>query len=1267
VGPFTRRSAREQSRRVSVEEAEDLSNSDCYFGPTARRQFYDRYKQLYTKPYLFTEDADLVSPRNVRDGDGYLVIPSRTRSKFAPAYPSASHLKGVERDLSMVGSGIALSDGRGLPSDDKLSPRSQFLTSCVTRPHVASPFMIRSVMTKVYDFSFQSLGDECIIEFARCLRNELPFVEDINVRDNRLSDDGLDALLHAITRGSAMLHLQHLDISQNTMGPKSARTLRSFIVTPYCSLKSLLVDNADIDDRECAAFMTAFEKNLSIKHLTMSRNSIGKSEHLNVVQPDFVTGGEAIASMLQCNLVLAHLDVSWNYLRLESSTTLAKSVFENRTLVHLNVSYNACGDAGAMMFGEALRENQCLEVLNLAYNSIGCKGAQVLANALYGNRTLRSLVLDGNCIGREGGQQLMFALCANKNEFGCDIRLHACSLSSSVGQAAAVTLPLNAKSESKSLSNVGASSADTSLFSAVMPTFGAKSSSVFSATEPTGRYTLHLHDPYDKMMATELLRLATFKKGCHFVRLDHRASPGAAKKAIQLVRKERKWVPHQSVLKGFHHQDSGIEASDDPLEILGLDALFADIDRDQSGSIDRKELMGVLNRIGLFPRTESLASVLEKYDGLLLERCQDFSAFFFHAVFQLLDSDGSGKIDADEVEDAYKMLGISGYDEKEIVEAIAAYDMSGDGEMEESEFVAFMKDKLLDRIKLQLATSALADSNKSEDGTDEPFVALLDAATQRPWRLPDDGTLEVDFLYEREAFASIDEAYRYAKIPQSSIDKLIRNITELADSKSEQEELYNVAVHDSDLKFTASQAYQLLDACSLLHPVEKKIEAVAQMLSQMLTTKDAQVLVSRTLTLRQRCRLKAEMGTAYSVLMGNPTAHYSLDLSKPKDRAALAKIAEVAQSEKLFSKHKSCRADTSQHGNWENFRNEEFDGEKLVLTTAFFHVMPRRGKLSFDYVSTTRPKKGTHALSDRRFQQLITELQSSISLPKERGDSDDDDNEEETQVGTSTTTSDASLSKLSLASTVGIVRPSTFSKLLLAGNMKPPTDLWDKTRALMHKKEKWKFAMVSQHARFRFTARNTTKESVALKLVQIESTVCDRWLSCAQAAQIIACMPPQFLARPETARILFSRLIDIDNFHEILDALDVDDQCVCVHSLGWLNVINPMVPERKYVFDLSIHDEREMTKLLVQLAIAEPGENWVNQSFSLVRGEPGLPGWKLPVRWEKEDPKDGGGVNHSGFLQLEYYSREDRGCAPLPAFRKALMSSVLAGTKLYCI
>ncbi|KAL8009639.1 putative flagellar calcium-binding protein calflagin [Plasmopara halstedii] len=1217
----------------------DTANHRDYFGNSAKQKFYAQYRHLYSRPYLFMESkcVNHVVSRLEPAHDVSTRENINSRKTFVPMYPTSLEVKKVNeelnppRHLTRISSSIIPHESRQLPVCDNLSPRAQFLASCAGESHVIVPYLIRSKMSKKFDFSFQSLGDTNIATFARSLSYDLPCVEEISVRDNRLSDNGLNVLLKAVSHDNLILKLRQLDISQNIIGFKSAQTLHSYIESPKCSLEVLHVDNADIDDHECAAFMTAFEKNQSIKRLWMSRNCIGKAETLNVVQPNFITGGEAIAKMLHVNPVLMHLDLSWNYLRLESSIALANSLRDNCTLVELKLAYNACADAGAMMFGEALRFNKSLQMLDLSYNSIGVKGAMVLANAIRSNCTLRTLQLNGNNLGREGGQFFMAALCANQSAVGCILELHACNLGANI-LPLGTSIPLLSQRSDLTVQN--------------LPVYDAKSTRVFNPREPAGRYFLNLREPYDKMIAMELVRLATTRKGCCFVRVTYKSSK-VAKKIITLIKKENLVVEqHQGAGAHRSAESSGEETT---LETRGLDALFANIDRDKSGTIDVDELMMVLNQIGLNPQLESLTRLLEKSDyngsGFLEEG--EFSAFFFHAVFQMIDEDDSGKIDADEIEEAFKMLGIENYDEKEIADAIATYDISGDHEMEEYEFVEFMKGQLLERIKCKL----LGQDKDNHDLENQALVYLLDASTQKPWIIPENGQLEIDFVYDRESFATSDEAFRQGKISRIGLKHLIRNITEVATSKAEQDDLFHVAMYDSEIRLSAAQAHEVLEACHYLKPESKKIEAIALLLPQMLTAKEAQILVARTLTLMQRCRLKARMGSAYSVVLGNPTAHYSFDLAKHKDRIALNKLAEVAQSEKLFSKLRSGRADTSQHGNWENFRNEELDGHRLVLTNTFFHSLPCRGKLSFDYVSTTRPKRGTTQISDRRFDQLIEVLQIDVILPDALG-----------TLGPTRAQRARGLRQLKHIDRETI--KSIDHEEGKAGHDTPQeqAEVWLKTRASIFKRG-WDF--VADHS-YTFRLTGATKENVGLKLVQIESAICDRWISCDQASKIIACMPTTFHARPETARILFSRLIDIHHFYRLFDAMPRPEQQICAHTLGWLNIMNPVVPERFYALNLSVHDEREMTKVLVELAIGEPGENWLNQSFTLTQGEPGIPGWKLPARWEAGENKEGG-VNRFGFLEMEYTSRQDQGCAPVPSLRKALMKRVLSGTRLYCL
>jgi hypothetical protein len=63
------------------------------------------------------------------------------------------------------------------------------------------------------------------------------------------------------------------------------------------------------------------------------------------------------------------------------------------------------------------------------------------------------------------------------------------------------------------------------------------------------------------------------------------------------------------------------------------------------------------------------------------------------------------------------------------------------------------------------------------------------------------------------------------------------------------------------------------------------------------------------------------------------------------------------------------KSDLSQKGNWENFRNEEFDSEPFTYTPAW--QLPQRGVWTFDYISSTRPPADALPLAHDEFEQLV--------------------------------------------------------------------------------------------------------------------------------------------------------------------------------------------------------------------------------------------------------------------------------------------------------
>ncbi|RYH10038.1 hypothetical protein EON65_39720 [archaeon] len=141
--------------------------------------------------------------------------------------------------------------------------------------------------------------------------------------------------------------------------------------------------------------------NRHLKELDMSKNLLGKDENLNVVEPNFETGGESLAKLLQTGLCpIKTLNLHWNMIRLAGAEVLCDSIRNNMHLVSIDLSYNALGRNAASVLGAALYENNVIETINVANNGIDAIGSFTLFVGLRENKSVRSLVIDGNPIGR---------------------------------------------------------------------------------------------------------------------------------------------------------------------------------------------------------------------------------------------------------------------------------------------------------------------------------------------------------------------------------------------------------------------------------------------------------------------------------------------------------------------------------------------------------------------------------------------------------------------------------------------------------------------------------------------------------------------------------------------------------------------------------------------------------------------------------------------------------------------------------------------------
>ena len=87
---------------------------------------------------------------------------------------------------------------------------------------------------------------------------------------------------------------------------------------------------------------------------------------------------------------------------------------------------------------------------------------------------------------------------------------------------------------------------------------------------------------------------------------------------------------------------------------------------------------------------------------------------------------------------------------------------------------------------------------------------------------------------------------------------------------------------------------------------------------------------------------------------------------------------------------------------------------------------------------------------------------------------------------------------------------------------------------------------------------------------------------------------------------------------------------------------NTVLLDGYFEFDLTAWDHRECAIMLIQLAVVEPGENLLEQSYEHSYIESPLPGWEMPRSWSLEFGEDNG-PRRCGVLRF-FYTSVGEGC-----------------------
>ena len=359
-----------------------------YFGLKARDDFGARSRWLLKQRKLLSHATDLKSMTGVEssfqeyDSDGTLSDDDSL---------DGIDIETIARDPS---SGTLL-----------LSPRTKYISSCLdNKMNPRMSLIVRKKVTSCLNLQHLGMGDSLGKLLAEVLP-ELPYVDTINLSDNNLRDKSLGPIITAI---KDVPTVTSLDLSNNVLDRDSAAALAAYVHTKGCPLRQLILKHADIDDTECHMFVAALTGNTTLQELDLSSNIIGQTEARNIMQPELITGAEAMAALLMTNTcVLSTLRLGWNMIRLDGGIALADCLASNTTLTYLDMSYNTLGKDGGEHLGSALLSNSTLKTLVLVNNNINFSACLTICVGIEENYTLRTVQMDGNPIGEGGARILM--------------------------------------------------------------------------------------------------------------------------------------------------------------------------------------------------------------------------------------------------------------------------------------------------------------------------------------------------------------------------------------------------------------------------------------------------------------------------------------------------------------------------------------------------------------------------------------------------------------------------------------------------------------------------------------------------------------------------------------------------------------------------------------------------------------------------------------------------------------------------------------------
>jgi hypothetical protein len=424
---------------------------------------------------------------------------------------------------------------------------------------------------------------------------------------------------------------------------------------------------------------------------------------------------------------------------------------------------------------------------------------------------------------------------------------------------------------------------------------------------------------------------------------------------------------------------------------------------------------------------------------------------------------------------------------------------------------------------------------------------------RKKFNVPETGLMNVEF------YSSVNMPSMKNQISNKSLH-VVKLIIKGA---REQDRIDYLRLITADLHMTCAQAQDLIQFFMENQIIGsgglRKMDILACTWMHLIDTKNMYDFMVNNIPKAERRALINEVSIdEYKFNWTNPTGHWRLNLEQRTQLFVMMKLIAINKVESDFSRDfkQSGRGDTSQEGNWFNFRNAKMVTSKgsknIVISQEFVDHLPRTGIIDFDYVSTTRPG-APHMME----QEFIPRLADGIHgrLPAK---------EESHRIDDITGMSDPN----------NIPDPHAHGK---QGKKKP--GVLDKYEVISDYEFYSFLEKLGLSSRNRITVANSL-----FPLIELQLAVTKHWFTVKHAMMVMDCFQNDNHTQANVTCCMFSRLKDLGNMDVLLRSCQKQAQRMILKRLGCLNVLNPLKLALDYKISLMHIDERILLTCLLEIS-----------------------------------------------------------------------------------